>query len=160
MLELQFIGEFESTVDAKQRFLFPAAFKKLLSPDSPTSFFINRGKENCLTLFTKDRWNSIIQEKFATLDYDGDENAREYQRAFLNGATEIEFDAAGRLLLPKNLSRHANIEKDIVVTGAIDRIEIWNAEIYYQRMAAMTNERYSELGRINAKPKQIEEKKN
>jgi MraZ protein len=154
----RFVGEFESTVDGKQRFLFPAAFKKMLPQDKPTSFLINRGKEQCLTLFTKEVWDSLLAKNFETLDYDDDANVREYQRIFLNGATELEFDSAGRLLLPKKLLAHAKIEKDIVLSGALDRIEIWDATIHQQMIDGITQERYSELGKI-VKQSRIEQMK-
>ena len=149
-----FVGEFESTLDAKQRFLFPAGFKKLLPQDTPVSFMINRGKEKCLTLFTKTEWDSLLAKNFDTLDYDDDANVREYQRIFLNGATELEFDSAGRLLLPKKLLAHANIVKDIVLAGARDRIEIWDAEEHNRLIAGITQERYSELGRLAKQSRQ------
>lgn len=148
------VGEFESTLDAKQRFLFPAGFKKLLPQDTPVSFMINRGKEKCLTLFIKDVWDSLLDTKFESLDYDEDANVREYQRYFLNGATEVEFDSAGRLLLPKKLLAHANITKDIVLAGARDRIEIWDAAEHERMISGFSQERYSELGKITKQIKQ------
>lgn len=144
----RFVGEFESTLDAKQRFLFPAGFKKLLPQDTPVSFMINRGKEKCLTLFTKEVWDQLLTKNFETLDYDEDANVREYQRAFLNGATEVEFDSAGRLLLPKKLAAYASITKDIVLAGALDRIEIWDAGEHERLLSGITQERYNELGKL------------
>jgi MraZ protein len=143
----QFTGEFESTVDSKQRFLFPAAFKKMLPQDGPVSFILNRGKEQCLSFFIKDDWNAMLAKKFDGLDYDEDANVREYQRAFMNGATEVDFDAAGRLTLPKTLIPHAKIVKDIVLVGARDRIEIWDAGEHQKLRDGITQERYNELGK-------------
>jgi MraZ protein len=120
----------------------------MLPQDSPVSFVINRGKENCLTLFTKEVWDLMLAKNFETLDYDDDTNVREYQRIFLNGATEIEFDSAGRLLLPKKLMLHANITKDIVLAGALDRIEIWDEEEHNKFISGITQQRYSELGKL------------
>ena len=143
----QFSGEFECTVDSKQRFLFPAAFKKMLPQDRPVTFILNRGQEKCLSLFIKEEWDAILARKFDGLDYDEDANVREYQRAFLNGATEVEFDSAGRLSLPKILIPHAKIVKDIVMVGARDRIEIWDAEEHRMLRDNITQERYNELGK-------------
>jgi MraZ protein len=155
----RFVGEFESTLDAKQRFLLPAAFKKMLPQEGATSFVINRGKEQCLTLFTKEVWDSLLTTKFETLDYDDDANVREYQRIFLNGAVEVELDSAGRLLLPKRLMDHAKIaDRAIVLSGALDRIEIWDAEVHNQFVAGITQERYSELGKLVKQSKKDETK--
>lgn len=155
----RFVGEFESTLDAKQRFLFPAAFKKMLPQNETTSFVINRGKEQCLTLFTKEVWDALLAKNFETLDYDDDANVREYQRIFLNGATEIEFDSAGRLLLPKRLMDHAKIsDRAIVLSGALDRIEIWDAEVHQQFVSGITQDRYSELGKLVKQSRTAENK--
>ena len=108
-----FLGEFEATVDAKGRFLLPVGFKKQMADDEPMRFVINRGFEKCLSLYTQKTWE-IEYEKLSKLsDYDPEE--REFKRYFLNGATIVEPDTAGRILLPPNLKLHADLVKDITL---------------------------------------------
>ena len=98
-----FIGEYESTIDTKGRFLLPAGLKKQL-PDQETSFVINRGFEKCLTLYPSQSWKPIFKDISNLNDFDP--KVREFRRYFLNGAQQVELDNAGRLLLPKNLMDH------------------------------------------------------
>src|ERR1700740_828337 len=107
-----FFGEYEATLDAKGRFLFPAAFKKQL--DGATSpFIIKRGFEKCLTLYTKEAWEQLFSKIKKLNEFDP--KVREFTMLFLNGAVQIEADTAGRLLVSKNLAEHAGLEKDIVL---------------------------------------------
>ena len=138
-----FIGEYESTVDAKGRFLLPAGFKKQMPESEKTLFVLNRGFEKCLTLYPIQSWNPLF-EKISLLN-DFDPKVREFRRYFLNGATQIEFDSAGRLLLPKNLMEYAGIGKDIVLVSALNKIEIWDKIKYQQFFDSMSPETFSNL---------------
>jgi MraZ protein len=139
---VSFIGEYESTLDAKGRFLFPSGFKKQL-PDDETVFVINRGLESCLSLYPKKSWNPIYK-KISQLN-DFDPKVREFRRFYLNGAQLIEMDNAGRLLIPKNLMEYASLEKDIVLVSAIDKIEVWDKVKYKQFIDSFSPEAFSQL---------------
>src|SRR5215207_8745085 len=123
-----FLGEYEATLDTKGRFLLPAGFKKQLPEEGSTVFVINRGFEKCLTLFPLKTWEPIYAGISKLNDFDP--KVREFRRYFLNGATQLELDSAGRLLVPPNLKEYAGLEKDIVLASAIDKIEIWSTENY------------------------------
>ena len=123
-----FLGEFESTLDAKGRFLLPAGLKKQLPEGENTRFVINRGFEKCLSLYPKQSWEPLY-EKISKLN-DFDPAVRSFRRYFLNGATEVELDSAGRLLLPPNLKDYAELGKDIILASAVDKIEIWSSDNY------------------------------
>ena len=123
-----FLGEFEATLDAKGRFLLPAGLKKQLPEGENTRFVINRGFEKCLSLYPKQSWEPLFA-KISTLN-DFDPAVRSFRRYFLNGATEVELDSSGRLLLPPNLKEYAELAKDIVLVSAVDKIEIWSADNY------------------------------
>lgn len=138
-----FLGEFEATIDAKGRFLLPAGFKKQLPQDAAAKFVINRGFEKCLTLYPLQSWEPIFTQ-IANLN-DFDPKVREFRRYFLNGATEVELDSAGRLLLPKNLLGHASLEKDIVLVSALNKIEIWDKTKYDQFFESYSPESFSDL---------------
>ena len=138
-----FLGEFEATIDSKGRFLLPAGFKKQLPQDAATRFVINRGFEKCLTLYPIQGWQPIFSQINQLNDFDP--KVREFRRYFLNGATEVELDSAGRLLLQKNLMVHASLEKDIVLVSAINKIEIWDKIKYNEFFESFTPESFSNL---------------
>ncbi len=138
-----FIGEYESTVDAKGRFLLPSGFKKQLPEADNALFVLNRGFEKCLTLYPIQSWEPLYKD--ISLLNDFDPKVRDFRRYFLNGATQIELDSAGRLLLPKNLMEYASLGKDIVLVSAVNKIEIWDKNKYQQFFDAMTPEAYSKL---------------
>lgn len=123
-----FIGEFEATLDVKGRFLLPAGFKRQLPEGEITTFVINRGFEKCLSLYPIQSWKPLY-DQISTLN-DFDPNVRQFRRYFLNGATEIQADTAGRILIPQSLKDYAGLSKDIVLASAVDKVEIWDAENY------------------------------
>jgi MraZ protein len=152
---LGFIGEYESTVDAKGRFLLPSGFKKQLPEGESAIFVLNRGFEQCLTLYPIQSWNPIFQ-KISSLN-DFDPKVREFRRIFLNGAIQIELDSAGRLLLPKNLAEYAGLGKDIILASAMNKIEIWDKAKYQQFFDSMSADEFSKLANevmngIDSKP--------
>jgi MraZ protein len=138
-----FLGEYEATLDAKGRFLLPAGFKKQLSEEAGNQFVINRGFEKCLTLFPMKSWEPIFSEIGKLNDFDP--KVREFRRYFLNGATVLELDSAGRLLVPPNLKEHAGLEKDIVLVAAMNKIEIWDKDKYQKFFESFSPEAFSQL---------------
>ena len=138
-----FIGEYEATVDAKGRFLLPAAFKKQLPANGVDFFVLNRGFEKCLSLYTADTWTPLFTKLSKLNDFNP--KVRQFQRYFLNGATQVEPDTAGRILLPKNLVEYAGISKDIVLVSAIDKIEIWDKTKYKEFFDTFSPEAFSDL---------------
>lgn len=138
-----FLGEYEATLDAKGRFLLPAGFKRQLPEDAGNQFVINRGFEKCLTLYPMSSWEPIYAELSKLNDFDV--KVREFRRYFLNGATALELDSAGRLLVPPNLKEHAGLEKDIVLVAAMNKIEIWDKSKYQQFFESFSPEAFSQL---------------
>ena len=138
-----FLGEYEATLDAKGRFLLPAGFKKQLPQEGAVHFVINRGFEKCLTLYPQQSWDPIFSEISKLNEFDP--KVREFRRYFLNGATQLDLDTAGRLLLPKNLADHAGLEKEIVLVSAVNKIEIWDKTKYRQFFETFTPQSFSDL---------------
>jgi MraZ protein len=147
-----FLGEYEATLDSKGRFLLPSGFKKQLPEGGEASFVINRGFEKCLSLYPIKSWEPIFTEISNLNDFDP--KVREFRRYFLNGATLMELDSAGRLLLPQNLAAHAGLEKDIVLVAAVNKIEIWDKIKYQQFFESFSPEAFSMLANevMNMKP--------
>ena len=140
---ISFLGEYESTIDAKGRFLLPAAFRKQMPKDEGAEFVINRGFEKCLTLYPVQSWKPIFTNISKLNDFDPD--VRTFRRYFLNGASPVEIDTAGRINLPKNLMGYASLEKDIVLVSALTKIEIWDKKLYEQFFDSVTDEAFSAI---------------
>src|SRR5690606_17361057 len=138
-----FLGEFEATVDAKGRFLLPAGFKKQLVEGDTERFVINRGFEKCLSLYPISSWEPIAEKINALNDFDP--KVRQFKRYFLNGATLVEPDSAGRILLPATLKEYAGIQKDIVLVPAGNKMEIWDKVNYKEFFDAFSPESFSDL---------------
>lgn len=140
-----FLGEFEATLDAKGRFLLPAGFRKQLQKEEGNVFVINRGFEKCLTLYPIESWEPLFADISKLNDFDP--KVREFRRFFLNGATSVEPDSAGRLLVPPNLKDHAGLQKDIVLVAAVNKIEIWDRSKYHQLFDTFSADDFSNLAR-------------
>ena len=147
-----FLGEFEATLDAKGRFLLPAGIKKQLPEEESHRFVINRGFEKCLALYPVKNWEPLFADISRLNDFDP--KTREFRRYFLNGATFVEPDSAGRLLVPPNLKDHAGLEKDIVLVSAVNKIEIWDSNKYKQFFESFSQDAFSDLANevMNRKP--------
>jgi len=124
-----FLGEYEVAIDAKGRFLVPSGFRKQLPEGSGERFVVNRGFENCLTLYPLSSWNALA-EKINKLN-DFNPKVRDFKRLFLNGATMVDVDSAGRLLLPKLLQEYASIKKDMIFSAQGNKVELWDKDTYY-----------------------------
>jgi len=140
-----FLGEFEATLDAKGRFLLPAGIRKQLPEKENDQFVINRGFEKCLSLYPLKSWEPLFAEISKLNEFDP--KVREFRRYFLNGATMVEPDSAGRLLIPPNLKDHAGLQKDIVLVSAVDKIEIWDSNKYHQLFDSFSAEDFSSLAK-------------
>ncbi|WKZ65184.1 MAG: division/cell wall cluster transcriptional repressor MraZ [Flavobacteriales bacterium] len=126
---LDLLGEYPSTLDAKSRALLPAALKKQLGGEVAKGFVVNRDVfSQCLVLYPMEEWRRTSADVRSLNRFDPDNV--EFLRRFLNGATPVELDANGRLLIPKPLMDYAKLGKDIVFSGIGDRIEIWDEELH------------------------------
>jgi MraZ protein len=140
---IRFLGEYEATLDAKGRFLFPVGFKRQLPQEESQRFVINRGFKKNLNLYPIQNWDQLFDEIEKLSEFDP--KVREFLDFFLNGATFVETDSAGRLLIPPNLKEQSGLEKDIVLVAKIKRIEIWDSNKYKQLFESFSEERYSNL---------------
>ena len=138
-----FLGEYEATLDAKGRFLLPAGLKNQLPEEERGRFVINRGFDKCLALYPMRTWEPLFAKINGLNEFDPKQ--REFRRAFLNGATFVEPDTAGRLLLPPSLKGYAEMTKDIVLMATGDKIEIWDSNKYKQLFDSISSEALSKM---------------
>lgn len=126
-----FIGTYECKADTKGRVMLPVALKAQLAPMLEKGFVLKRAVfQNCLELYPMDEWNAMMQ-KIGKLNRFNKKN-NDFIRRFTAGVKMIEVDATGRLLIPKDLVTFAGIDKDIVISSAINIIEIWDKDKYEQ----------------------------
>ena len=119
-----FMGEYHHSIDDKKRLIVPAKFREQLGEQ----FIITRGIENCLFAYPIANWEKITQ-KLETLPFTK-KDARQFVRFFLSGATMAEFDKQGRVNITAPLIDYAKIQKDCVIIGTGDRLEIWSSEAW------------------------------
>jgi MraZ protein len=136
-------GEYEATLDAKGRFLLPAALKKQL-PQESTTYIIARDFEKCLVLYPMEVWEALANKVRALNDFNP--KVRQFKTLFLAGATMVELDGAGRMLMPPSLKEYAGLQKDIVLACQFDKVKIWDSEVYKQFFEKTSNEEFSALG--------------
>ena len=117
-----FMGEYSHTIDTKGRLIIPSNFRALLGEE----FVITKGLDGCLSIYPMDEW-IIFEEKLKALPLTN-KNARTFARFFVSSANTCELDKQGRILVPQTLREFAGLEKDVVLTGNLNRIEVWSRE--------------------------------
>ena len=126
---LNLIGTYECKADVKGRLMMPAPLKKQLAPVMSGGFVIKRAVfQPCLELYPMKEWEELMQ-KINKLNRFKKKN-NDFIRRFTAGVKPIELDTSGRLLIPKDLVGFANITKEVVVSSAVNIIEIWDKELY------------------------------
>ena len=123
------IGTYECKADTKGRILMPIAIKKQLSSVITHGFVLKRSVFNsCLELYPMKEW-ILLMEKINSLNRFNKKN-NDFIRRFTAGVKTVEMDISGRLLIPKDLVKHAQIGKEIVVSSAVNILEIWDKSLY------------------------------
>ena len=119
-----FMGEYHHSIDDKGRLIIPAKFRSELGD----KFIITRGIESCLFAYPEKRWEEIVH-KLESLPFTK-KDARNFTRFFLSGATVAEFDKQGRVNITSPLINYASIEKECIIIGTGDRLEIWSEDAW------------------------------
>ena len=126
-----FYGEYEHTVDDKNRLTLPVRFRGALE----RGVVLARGLEKNIDVFPRESWDANVA-RIAELDSLTRE-AREMKRFVFAGATVSELDKQGRVLVPSQLAAHAGLGKDIVLAGVHDHIEIWDRTEWKTHLSAI-----------------------
>ena len=115
------LGEYEHTIDDKNRLTLPAKFRDAFDE----GLVLSRGIERCLYAYPRDEWAATVESRLRALDPLSREG-RVMQRYFFSGAAEAELDKQGRVMVPSSLSDYAGLGKEVVVAGIRDHLEIWD----------------------------------
>lgn len=128
---LNLIGTYECRADSKGRVMVPAPLKKQLAPCLADGFVLKRAVfQACLEVYPMSEW-TVLMEKMSRLNRFNRKN-NDFIRRFTAGVRIVELDSAGRLLIPKDLMVFAGLSKDLVLSSAINIIEIWDKDRYEQ----------------------------
>ncbi|WP_461302785.1 division/cell wall cluster transcriptional repressor MraZ [Aureisphaera sp.] len=136
---LNLIGTYECKADVKGRVMVPADLKKQLAPVSGAGFVIKRAVfQPCLELYPMEEWQKLM-EKMSGLNRFNRKN-NDFIRRFTAGVRTLEMDATGRINIPKDLMSFAGIGKELVVSSAINIVEIWDKQKYEQAINDAAND--------------------
>ena len=125
-----FTGEYLHTLDQKNRVIIPARLREGLGD----LFMITRGLDRCIFVYHLNEW-ARIEQKVKELPLTR-RDVRAFTRYFFSGAAEVEIDRQGRVLIPQGLREYAGIEKEVMVIGVSNRVEVWSAEAWREYTSA------------------------
>ena len=125
---IMLMGEFHHNIDEKGRLIIPSKFRSELGE----RLIITKGLDKCLFVYSETEWNKVMQ-KVGSLQFTK-KNVRAFERTFIGGASIIEFDKQGRINITSPLVHYANIQKECVIIGVNERLEIWGLEEFDKYM--------------------------
>lgn len=140
-----FIGEYQHNIDPKKRLALPSKFRKELG----NKVVVTRGLDKCLFVYPLKTWKELA-EKLGNLPM-GESTTRSFVRIMLAGATDVEIDSQGRILLPDYLKEYAMLDKNVTVAGLFNRLEIWDENKWkaYRNVAEENTDTIAEqLGKL------------
>jgi len=141
-----FIGEFSYTIDTKGRLNIPSKFRQSLSKDNKNTFVIARGLDKCIWVYPLIEWKQIEKNlrDLSSLSI----THRRFIRNTARYATPSTYDKQGRVMLNSSLIEFANLDKDVLIIGMINKMEIWNPNILEEmekKQSKIEPETYEEL---------------
>ena len=143
------MGEYHHTIDDKGRIFVPAKFR----PEPGEQFVVTRGLESCLFVYSMNEWNKIVS-KLNTLPFTK-QSVRNFSRFFLSGATIVELDKQGRINITSPLTTYASLEKECIIIGVGERLEIWNEKAWNEfldqnidDMSRIAEDLFSQVDRV------------
>ncbi|MDP3732614.1 MAG: division/cell wall cluster transcriptional repressor MraZ [Candidatus Omnitrophota bacterium] len=137
-----FYGEYLHSIDRKGRIILPAKFRESAKAHFIEKFFVTRGLDECLFMFSEEEWRSQ-ESKFKAISFTK-QQARTFNRLYFSGAVEVSPDKQGRILLPQYLKDFAQIKRDVMIVGVSNRIEIW-AKDKWQEFYGSSRQSFEEI---------------
>ena len=141
------LGEYEHTIDDKNRLTLPAKFREAMAE----GVVVTRGMDGCLYAYPRTEWLERFQSRVGGLD-PLQPDARKLQRHFFSGAAEAEADKQGRIMIPAPLLRYAGLSRDVVVAGVHDHLEIWDREAWRRELNEVEGSAEHVAERLAAQP--------
>lgn len=129
-------GEYQHNIDEKGRIIMPAKFRE----DLGDSFILTKGLDNCLAVYSLGEW-STIEAQIRALPLS---KSRDLQRFWFSGAAEVQPDKQGRIVIPVSLRSYGMLEKDVVVIGVSNRVEIWDKDRWETQSNSLTADSIAE----------------
>jgi MraZ protein len=123
------LGEYEHTIDDKNRITLPARFRQ----EFADGVFVTRGIDPCVAVYTREEWGRFVSARLDELNPFSRE-ARQMRRYIFSAATEGDLDRQGRVTLPAALMKYAKLERDVVVAGVQDHVEIWDPATWHAQL--------------------------
>ncbi|MBL7857772.1 MAG: division/cell wall cluster transcriptional repressor MraZ [Cyclobacteriaceae bacterium] len=127
-----FTSEYESKLDAKGRLVLPSRIKAQLPEGGGHELVVRRGFEQCLILYPMAEFKKVFSKISGLSEFN--EEYRKLQRNFFSGTATVELDANGRFVIPKNMLSYAQLDKDIILVGMGNKVEVWNPSIYEKHL--------------------------
>lgn len=127
-----FSGEYRFSLDSKKRVNIPSGIRKMLPPESEGTLVFTRGFEGCVYVYANDEWKRLTL-KLSALD-SFNVKVRDFIRLFVGPAYKTTMDSQGRVLLPENILNMAQIDKELLLLGSLNKWELWNPDIYNKYM--------------------------
>ena len=137
-MNIMLMGEYHNNLDLKGRVVIPSKLREVLGD----KIVLTRGLDNSLFLYSVATWNTLLK-KLDTLAFTEKDN-RNFVRFLLSGAITLEFDKQGRIIIPTYLQEFASLEKEVVIIGSLNRVEIWSNKNWNEFMKDNFN-RLSEI---------------
>lgn len=120
------IGEYSHSIDSKKRISVPSKLRKEIGQKA----ILTRGLDSCLFLFPAKEWD-VLAQKLGALPF-GEHDTRAFVRLMLSGASEVEIDPLGRILLPDYLRDYASLNREAIIAGLFNRLEIWDSRRWHE----------------------------
>ncbi|MFT6054147.1 MAG: MraZ protein [Roseivirga sp.] len=137
-----FTSEYDCKLDAKGRLALPSKVRAALPDNTSQELVMRRGFEPCLVLYPMLEYKKIYSRVRSLNEFN--EDYRKFQRSFFRGNVDVELDGAGRINIPKRMMEFASLEKEVILVGLGNRIEIWNPDQYEEYLIQDANE-YSKM---------------
>lgn len=123
-----FKGQFTYNLDSKGRLSIPAKLRKNLTQEAKETFVMTRGINNCIDVYPDDQWQEIEKRLLQLNEFD--QKNQLFIRMILDNAFEDQMDSQSRILVPQKLLTYAKIEKEVLILGALKKIELWDPAVY------------------------------
>ncbi|HBB66573.1 MAG: division/cell wall cluster transcriptional repressor MraZ [Elusimicrobia bacterium GWA2_56_46] len=120
-------GEYSYVMDPKNRMFIPARFREELHKEDKNYFMLSIGLDRCLYLFLPSKWEELIANNMEIFKSENKEEERAFKRFFFGNAADAQLDEQGRILVPQNQKSYASLGKDVIIRGAGNKAEIWDA---------------------------------